>query len=93
MKNELELLKLALIDYEKGYEVAVENQTDYGFCRYFKGVHDLDFFVSMEEILPTLYKQRNCTDGSFHYEETGYTFNGNADRVTSLKNAIKELES
>jgi len=91
MKNELELLKLALVDYKKGHEVALENHTNWGFCLYFKFVHSLNVYLDMEVILPTLYRQRKVPGGC-HYSQGGYTIKGNADRVTALRNAIKEIE-
>jgi len=90
--SELELLKLALIDWEKGYEVAWRNRTHSGFCSYFLYAHGLNVYECFEGILPTLYKQRNL-NGADHYKESGNTFQGNADRVTALRNAIKILEA
>ena len=91
MKNEIELLKLSLIDYEKGHEVAWNSYTNWGFCLYFRMVHGIEVYKTMEVILPTLYNQRKVP-GGFHYEEKGDIFEGNADRVTALRNAIKEIE-
>jgi len=90
--SELELLKLALIDWEKGYKVAWENRTHSGFCSYFLYAHGLNVYKCFKIKLPTLYKQRNL-NSAFHYSEEGNTFQGNADRVTALRNAIKILEA
>ena len=90
--SELELLKLALIDWEKGHEVAWENRTNRGFCSYFLLVHGLNVYGCFEIKLPTLYEQRNINDAD-HYKESGNTFQGNADRVEALRNAIKILEA
>jgi len=91
MKNRLELYKAALVDYEKGHEVAEENETDEGFCLYFKNNHELNTYGKMKIELPELYKQRKI-EGVYHYSHYGDSFQGNADRVTALRNVIKELE-
>ena len=93
-EDRLALYKTTLTDYEKGHRMAWDNATCFCFSYYFQKEHYLymDTHRDMKELLPELYKQRKIKRGENHYLRDGDTFEGNADRVTALKNAIKELE-
>lgn len=92
-QEELDLYKKALVDWEKPLKFCHDNYTRYGFCWYFRHIHDVWLYDDNFPVaLPTLFKQRIYKE-LFHYDLTGDYIEGRQQRVTALKNAISILEN
>lgn len=92
-KEELDLYREALVDWEQPIECCHSNFTEYGFCWYFRYIHDMWLYNGTFKIaLPILFEQR-VYNASFHYNELGDRPEGRQQRVQALKNAIEILEN
>ena len=90
-KEELEIYRKALIDWEKTYQYG--SYTNTGFCNYFLNIHGLNLYFKFKEIFPKLYSQREIRHEDRHYRRSGRDIVGRIKRVTALKNAIEILET
>lgn len=84
LKQELELYKKALIDFENNEPI-----TDYGFCNYFYIVYGLYLYGGYFELyLPYLYKQKPNNVELYWFPE-----GKRKPRIECLKKAIAEIET
>lgn len=102
-QEELALYKAALVDWEKPFTWfdSTVKRTAFGFCCYFKKIHDLDVYGYVDrkedipyifKALPTLCKFKE-SDGAYLWLGQGEFEEGRAARVNALKKAINELET
>lgn len=91
-KQELELYKLALIDWSKQIRSQFKLNTLDGFCHYFHFQFNINF--GDLKTLPALGKQWIDKDGNTYFFESDGSFEkGRKSRIEALQKAIEILEN
>lgn len=84
----------ALVDWNKPIEQCKHNNTDFGFCEYFKIEKKIEVTQNFKEILPELYSQRTSDHSmAYHYKGSGADNHGRLSRIDALRKAINEVSN